>query len=471
MPDSSQDLEKKIEQLLTSVQILAEVVEKRGRVDMPSSMMRYSSYSGNSENEFLRNRNQINSTDFANLMNDVYQKLSDEFESTKDKIETYKEKLKDATLSQEEINKINNDIEEEQKKQSEIGKKLNKSSEEYFKELQKIREEKLREEFKSFSKEKKELYDNDEDNYVNFKIGEADFKGKSANRVNASRMIAESGLGNTAVGRYAQTMIGRQQKIDEIAHFGDILQTGGAEQLSQALGGGKLTTSALKGFGKGLSTATKFFGPFVQGMQMAWDAVKLFAQVVGAANAYITRLINMQTDLNEMSFQKEMDINALTNEKQIEAVKYMGDLALKQLDIEGRNLIQAIDIATKQFVKSTEIAVGPLTKGINQTAYEAANAFIDYQKDLEKFNIERSQRSGELQRFQAKRDIDYKNFLKLKEKEETNILTKFDANSVLKTWEGALGAHTDWKGDIAEWLTRREESEVEKQSMQNIISY
>ena len=462
MADSSTNIDEKLDKLIDSINHLSVFFSRRGREDRENHFYNY--YGGNNSNkeqQFLRNLNSFNDTDFINLMNE-------ELKKQKKIIDNLEKQLEDQTLSDDERRELEDKLYDVTSQKLELETGNLKDLKKHFKRLRDIEEEKLKTEWDNLSQAKKNQYEDNFDNFKNFRIGQADFEGKTANRNKASRMIAESGLGDTSVGRYGQTLISRQQRLNEIGHFGDILQTDGAEEIAQAIGGGRLTTSALKGFGRALSSTTKIFGPFALGIQLGLDAVKTFAQVVGAANAYITRLVNMQTDLNEMSFQKEMDINALTNERQIEAVKYMGDLAVRQLDIQGKNLTQAIDIATKQFVKSTEIAVGPLTKGINETAYDAANAFLDYQKDLEKFNIERTQRGSELERFQAKRDIDYKNFLALKEKEEANILTKFDANSVLKTWEGVLGAHTDVKGRISEWALRREESEAEKQTMQNM---
>ena len=472
---SSTDTDKKLDQLIQSINTLAYIIERRGRTDSSTThsgdTFYYRGTSQDKQNEFLRNFGGFNNTDFVNLMNEVMKDLEKQTEAATKLREEVEQQLKDTTLTTEQRRKLNDELNDAIGKEIELQNAQNNTLKEEFKRRQKIEEEKLRKEYQSFVDEKKKLYGNEE-NYVNYKIGQADFAGATANRNEASRMIAESGFGNTAVGRYAQTMIGRQQKIDNIANFGDNLQTGGAEQIAQALGGGKMMAGVLGGFGKGISGVTKFLGPFGQGLQLGIDAVKLFAQVVGAANAYITKLVNLQTDLNEMSFQKSVDINNLINERQVEAAKYIGDLHLKQVEIEGQNLLQAVDIATKQFVKATEIAVGPLTKGINESAYDAANAFIDYQADMAKFALERGQREKQYEYFQGKRGIEYENFQNVSSREQERIEGKYKFDSILKTVEGAGAAYNDIIGRkinewVPDWMLGKKDAEktLEKESM------
>lgn len=472
---SSTDTDKKLDQLIQSINTLAYIIERRGRTDSTTphsdDTFYYRGTSQDKQNEFLRNLGGFNNTDFVNLMNEAMKDLEKQAEAATKLREEIEEQLKDTTLTTEQRRKLNDELNDAIDKEIELQKAQNNTLKEEFKRRQKIEEEKLRKEYQSFVDEKKALYGN-EDNYVNYKIRQADFAGATANRNEASRMIAESGFGNTAVGRYAQTIIGRQQRIDNIANFGDNLQTGGAEQIAQALGGGKTMVSVLGGLGKGISGVTKFLGPFGQGLQLGIDAVKLFAQVVGAANAYITKLVNLQTDLNEMSYQKMVDINSLINERQVEAAKYIGDLHLKQVEIEGQNLLQAVDIATKQFVKATEIAVGPLTKGINETAYDAANAYLDYQAEQAKFGLERGQREKQYEYFQGKRGIEYGNFQNISSREQERIEGKYKFDSILKTVEGAGAAYNDIVGRkinqwVPDWMLGKKEAEktLEKESM------
>lgn len=453
---SSTNTDKKLDQLIQSINTLAYIIERKGRTDSKTphydDTFYYRGSMRSSGNNFLRNRSSFNDTDFANLMDEAMKELEGEIETIKQTRESLEEQLKNTTLTTEQRKELNEKLLDLEEHEISLEEAKNKNIKEVFKAKQKIEEKRLKQEYQAFTDEKKALYGNKEQNYLNFKIGQADYAGKSANRNEAIRMISESGLGNTAVGRYAQTMIGRNQRIADIANFGDVLQTGGAAQISQALGGGKGMTAALSGLGKGLSTATKFLGPFGMGMQIAWDAVKKFAQVLGYANAYITRLVNLQSDLNEMSYQKTVDIGNLINERQVEAAKYIGDLQLKQVEIAGQNLLQAVDIVTKQFVKATEIAVGPLTKGINETAYDAANAYLDYKGEMAKFGLERGQREKQYEYFQGKRGIEYENFQNISSREQERVQGKYDYDSMLKVLEGSWEAHNDWKGRLSDWV-------------------
>lgn len=465
MPSSTTSTDRKLDQLIHSIEILVDIVEKRGRTEMSSSMIRYAGHKGG-DNDFLRNRSSFNNTDFVNLMDETMKELEGQLKIIKDTKTKLEEQLKDTSLTKDKRDKINDKITEIEKEELEIEKRKRDGIEKEFKRRQKLEEEKLKEEYKNFTDEKKALYGNDVKNYVNFKIGQADYLGATSNRNDASRMIAESGLGNTVFGRYAQTMISRQQRIDDIANFGDKLQTGGAEQIAQAMGGGKTMVSALGGLGKGISTATKYLGPFGQGLQLAWDGVKKFAQVIGWANAYITKLVNLQSDLNEMSYQRMVNINTLINERQVETAKYIGDLHLKQVEIEGQNLLQAVDIVTKQFVKATEIAVGPLTKGINETAYDAANAYLDYQAEMAKFGQEREMRGGQLERFQQKRGIEYENAMNVSSREEERVQGKYDYDTILKSMEGEWTRFNDYKGRFTDWVIGR--NDLEKKSLERM---
>lgn len=466
------DTDKKLDQLIQSINTLSYIIERRGRTGSNEGHSFDNTYynlgGGNMANNFLRNKSTFNNPDFVNLMDEIMKQLPNELKAAQELEKTLKKEIESENLTNEKKQELQEQLEKVTNQRIDLELAQNNTLKQEFKRRQKLEEEKLKEEYQAFTDEKKALYGNKEENYLNYRIGQADFAGRTANRNDASRMIAESGFGNTAVGRYAQTIIGRNQRIDQISKFGDDLQVGGAEQISQALGGGKAMTAALGGFGKRLSVATKFLGPFGQGLQLGIDAVKLFAQVVGAANAYITKLVNLQTDLNEMSYQKMVDINSLINERQVEAAKYIGDLHLKQVEIEGQNLLQAVDIATKQFVKATEIAVGPLTKGINETAYDAANAYLDYQAEQAKFGLERGQREKQYEYFQGKRDIEYKNFQNVSSREQERVEGKYDYDSMLKVLEGSWEAHNNWKGRLADWVVGRNDLEEKSMAQQKL---
>lgn len=469
------NIDKKIDKLVHSIELLIDVVEKRGRANRSSSMY----YVGTMDagNNFLRERGNFNSSDFNKTIDEFINDLKSKLEGFQKELKETEKIINDTAkfnnLSLKEQNELINKQTKLKNKANNLGKAINgyennsDEREKLFSHRHRQEINRKRKEYNSLSPFAKSKY-NGEDDYIKSSIRRENYIGSTKNRNDASDIIARSGFGNTAVGRYGQTLIDRQQRIDDISNFADILQQGGAEKISSAIGGGKGLTTMLGSFGQGLGGVMKFLGPFATGLQLGIDAVKLFVQVVGAANAYITKLVNLQTDLNEMSFQKTVDINNLINERQVEAAKYIGDLHLKQVEIEGQNLLQAVDILTKQFVKATEIAVGPLTKGINESAYSAANAFIDYQADMAKFGLERGQREKQYEYFKGRRNIEYENFQNINSREQERVVGKYNYDSFIKSLEGVWEAHNNWKGRLGDSVTPRNELEIKSLGRQKL---
>lgn len=460
MPNNGNDINQKISSLVKSIDSLITTIE-RGRI-LSSENNRGGTFERfkeqNIEEKFLRDLNSFTTEELGDLKEELLKQIKISIEQIKKDIALQKEKLEKETDFLKKAD-IEDEIYKLKEKERALEESKNKDIKEFLKERKKLEREKLKEEFKNFSKEKQKIYKN-ADRYANFRESEATHRGRANIRTKADNLIYESGLGNTFFGRSITSTIDKQRKIDNLTHFSNVLQNGGAQTIAKAMGGGAGMTKMLSGLGStigGVSVAAAKFipyvGAFVQGLQMAWTAVKMFAQVVGAANAYITRLVNLQTDLNEMSYKKVVDVESLMNERRVEAVKYIGDLSLKQIEIQGQNLLQAVDIATKQFVKATEIAVGPLTSGINETAYNAANAYLDYKAQMSKFGLERGQRAGELSRFEQRRNIQMENYRNVSSRELERIDAQFQYDTYFKALETYFAANKDFKGRLADKLS------------------
>ena len=460
MPNNGNDINQKIDSLVKSIDSLITTIE-RGRI-LPSEKSHL--YNGgtferfkeqNIEEKFLRDLNSFTTEELGDLKEELLKQIKISIEQIKKDIALQKEKLEKETDFLKKAD-IEDEIYKLKEEERALEESKNKDIKEFLKERRKLEREKLKEEFKNFSKEKQKIYKN-ADRYANFRESEATYRGRANIRTKADELIYQSGLGNNFLGRGITSAIDRQRKIDNLTHFSNVLQNGGAQTIAKAMGGGSGLGKILGSLGGslgGVSVAAAkvipYVGAVVQALQMAWTAVKMFAQVVGAANAYITRLVNLQTDLNEMSYKKVVDVESLMNERRVEAVKYIGDLSLKQIEIQGQNLLQAVDIATKQFVKATEIAVGPLTSGINETAYNAANAYLDYEAQMSKFGLERGQRAGELSRFEQRRDIQMENFRNISSRELERIDAQFQYDTYFKALETYFAANKDFKGRIAD---------------------
>lgn len=301
------------------------------------------------------------------------------------------------------------------------------------------------------------------------------YKARTIDRRDTSSEIAHSGLGNTMLGRGAQNLLNARQRADDIVNFGFDLKNGGAKNMANSLFGNgavaKGATKALGGFGNAL---TKLGGPIsglAYGFKMGWDAVKKFADVVNWANAYILRIVKYQTNLDKLAYEKNAQLANLQNELDVERIKYFGDLQLKQVEIESENLKRAVEISTSRFVKATEIAVGPLTDGINETAYKAAEANIDLSADVLKFQKEMGLRAAQYGLFEKRRGTEFGNVVEVNAAEAERTKAKYDYDAVLSTVQTMAEMGKDLKGDYSKRVLdgmgvySDEETNVDSESM------
>ena len=273
---------------------------------------------------------------------------------------------------------------------------------------------------------------------------------RTAERRDVTNEIAHSGLGNTMPGRAAQSLLSTRQRADDIVNFGFNLKNGGSEKMATALFGNgavaKGASKALSGFGSAL---TKLGGPISgisYGFKIAWSAAETFAKVVNAANAYINRNIKLQTNLNQLMFDRDVALMQQDTESQLETIKYIGDLQLKQMEIQSENLKQGVEIATKSFVTSVETAVGPLVNGINETAYNAASKKLELQAEAIKYGLDVGLREQQYKLFSDRRQTEYENAYANIGEESNVTRTKYEADAFLSAAKTTLEQHKDWKG-------------------------
>ena len=436
--NSSNKIENKLDQLLNSIQIMLESMEKRGRENYPASMIRHFN-SGKNYNQFLRERKSFNSTDFANLMNDVMnglkRELSDLQKNFKDlstKIQESSDELQNnTTLTQQQIVEKKKELDDLKKKKEvqakqidRLEKRIQGGSEREYERRHQVEKWQEGKKFDSSTPEMQKMFGNS-GNQIRYGVNNANYSGESANRAEALRMIAESGLSNTGFGRFTQKLIERQQKIADIGNFGDKMSNGGAEILSSAMfGNGKMASVAAKGlgaFGGALSSVTKALGPVGLAVGVAIDAFGKIAKAIGEAinaiNAATTQLYIGQAQINEINHQRLKQIELSNIEMKKEGVRYQGDLQLKMLDTQGKIMLNALKLSSEQYVKSVEVAIGPLTDGINAAAYKAANAGIDAVVQAQKNLRTQSLLEGSYGRYAKQRGLEYEN---------VNIKTKSD---------------------------------------------
>lgn len=237
------------------------------------------------------------------------------------------------------------------------------------------------------------------------------YESKRIDLQNASLAISRSGLGNTSFGRAAQNAISRQQNINALGNFGNNLNNGNqATSIASSLfGTGKAANGAtkfLKGFGGMLGKVAAKLGPWGTLISVLIDAFKAAAKAVNDWKQLTAEFVKYQTEIEKINYEEAKQKKTLETEIEVEKITYMGDMALKMLETQSANLLEATDIQMNAYAKSFEVGVGAMTKGINATAYDAAEAAIDQAASLRKLQVHTGQREKQYELYGQKRSLE-----------------------------------------------------------------
>lgn len=254
----------------------------------------------------------------------------------------------------------------------------------------------------------------DLNDYVSQINAQNEYVEQTQQRRDASDMIARSGFGNTGIGRVAQNALNRKQNMASLTNFGNMLgnkSTGAAANIGQALFGmgkaGNVATKALGGFGGVLGKLSKFLGgPWLAVFSFILDMAKSAAKAYNEWEKMTAEFIKYQTEMEKIAYEESKEKATLRTEIEVEQIQYMGEMALKMLETQSANLLEATDIQMKSYAKSFEIGVGAMTKGINQTAYDAAEAAIDQAASTRKYQVHSGLRQTQLELFGQKRSLE-----------------------------------------------------------------
>ena len=456
--DENDKLEKKIQGLISSINVLVDVIGERSRSQQPSSMFYARGLRDGEASEYGRDLKSLSSYEFDEIINKYIKSLKDAFDeveadvkesakkitaynkkitSVKGKITRKEKKLStNANLSDDEKTKLQNEINElkEQKKSLEekreeekvTQKAKQKESKEKFEKLEEVRTSKrarkkhyqekhkefiaeLENNWKGFRPEEKKKYNNKRKNYIESELEKQDYIASTKLRNEASNDIARSGFENTGVGRYAQKVINRNQRFADMGNFANKLKTGGAEKISAALfGNGKTAAVAAKGlgaFGKGLGFVTKALGGFASGIMIAIDVIKMVGEAVNDWKKGTAEIYEHQTKQEQLLFELTKQRYILENQILIETISAIGDKQLKTLETQGSIMLDGLKLTTGQYVKSVEVALGPMMKGINESAYDAAMARVDAAAEYQKLQLHKGQRETAQRRYGELRDL------------------------------------------------------------------
>ena len=221
------------------------------------------------------------------------------------------------------------------------------------------------------------------------------------------------GISFSAVSRYTSNARYRKQQLGQFSKEGQLMgryMSINSKKLgSKFLGMGKAGSAASKAigiFGKGLGVVSKFLGgPFVAAALYAIDALKLVGSAINDWKLATSEMYKHQTKQEQLQYELSKQEMVIENQMKIENVSAQGDIQMKMLETQGATMLEALKLTSAQYAKSVDIALGPLTKGINETAYDAANARIDAAVQKQKLDLHKDQREQQFGRYEEQRKL------------------------------------------------------------------
>ena len=440
------NIDRKLDNLIDKIEILVDVIEKGGRGNRPSSMYHVSSMTMNEP--FLTDRKKLTQTQFDNIIDNFIEQLKGNLENINKEIKSVAKKIRQkdiergkrqqqlakgvdkkgnaltqqqkdtllkeiSDLEEEKKDLVNkkNELRKDKRKESKNIKKINSSTKEreriykteHEKEIQRIKDEYAN------NKSLQRRFGT-EDKYVNYRVSKNNYIATTKNRNEASDLIARSGIGNTAFGRYGQTVIERQQRLSDIGNFANELKAGGAQKIGSAMFGrgkvGGVATKALGGFGKALGFTSKLLRSGLGGaIFFIIDIVKFVGEQMNNWKKNTAEMIEHQTKQEQLQFELSKQKYVIRNQMEIENVSAIGDKQLKMLDAQSSVMLEALRLSIGQYVKGIETSLGPMMKGINQSAYDAATYSIDAAADYQKLLLHQSQREQQYGRYEELRSL------------------------------------------------------------------
>lgn len=232
---------------------------------------------------------------------------------------------------------------------------------------------------------------------------------RSQQREDLYRDLRSSRMGSTALGRYATNLMERNQRIEDYGMMGKYMQTNAGKIGKGLFGNGKAgaaATKAIGGFGKAIGGASKLLGTsFASAVLMAIDALKLFFQALSAYDKHTGEMYHAQSKQEQLQYDLTKQNLQIENQMKIENVSAQGDIQMKMLETQSATMLDALKLTSAQYAKSVETAISPLTKGINQSAYDAMRASTQAAADYQKLLRHKGQRETEQERYESLRNL------------------------------------------------------------------
>lgn len=236
-----------------------------------------------------------------------------------------------------------------------------------------------------------------------------DYVRRSNEREDLYRDLRSSRFGSTSVGRYVQNVMERNQKIQDYGMMGKYMNAN-ADKLGKGLfGAGKAGKAAARGIGfmgKAIGSVSKLLGgPFVTAVLFAIDVLQSVGEKVSEWKETTAKMYEHQTKQEKLQFELSKQRYVIENQMNIENISAIGDKQLKMLDAQSSIMLDALKLSTEQYVKGIETSMGAMTKGINQTAYDAASYSIDAASNYQKILLHKGQREQEYGRYVELRNL------------------------------------------------------------------
>ena len=232
---------------------------------------------------------------------------------------------------------------------------------------------------------------------------------RSQQREDLYRDLRSSRMGSTALGRYTTNLMERNQRIEDYGMMGKYMQANAGKIGKGLFGNGKAgaaATKAIGGFGKAIGGVSKLLGrSFGNAVLMAIDALKLFFQALSAYDKHTGEMYHAQSKQEQLQYDLTKQNMQIENQMKIENVSAQGDIQMKMLETQSATMLDALKLTSAQYAKSVETAIGPLTKGINQSAYDAMRASTQAAADYQKLLRHKGQRETEQERYESLRNL------------------------------------------------------------------
>lgn len=164
--------------------------------------------------------------------------------------------------------------------------------------------------------------------------------------------------------------------------------------------------SAVKGlgkFGSAVATAGKMLSRFSGYIGLALAALDLIGDIIGSYKKYSAEMMEFQRKDEQLQYENQKKLAELSTESAVEAINYNADLNLRAMDVQTANALEAARINNQFATQAVETSMGAMTKGINQSAYDAAAYAIDNATDFEKLKVAKSAREQSQEQFKTKR--------------------------------------------------------------------